>query len=273
MKVVNTIVPSVDGKGLMLGRPAYTDDLAEKNSLIVKVLRSPHPYAKILEIDYKEANELPGVELILTHKDFKRTPFTRAGQGYPEPSPHDKFVLDEYVRHIGDEVCAVAAVTNEIAIEALKLIKVKYEVLEPILDFETALDNENLIHPEPEIHEMFPIGFDPKRNLAAAYQMEVGNAAEDVAKCEVTLEQSFYTQAQAHAMMEPFTVNARLDYMDRLVIYSSTQTPIHVRRILSQTLGVPLSRIRVIKPRVGGGFGGKQALHGEMLVSAVTLLT
>jgi len=273
MKVVNTIVPSVDGKGLMLGRPAYTDDLAEKNSLIVKVLRSPHPYAKILEIDYKEANELPGVELILTHKDFKRTPFTRAGQGYPEPSPHDKFVLDEYVRHIGDEVCAVAAVTNEIAIEALKLIKVKYEVLEPILDFETALDNENLIHPEPEIHEMFPIGFDPKRNLAAAYQMEVGNAAEDVAKCEVTLEQSFYTQAQAHAMMEPFTVNARLDYMDRLVIYSSTQTPIHVRRILSQTLEIPLSRIRVIKPRVGGGFGGKQALHGEMLVCSVTLRT
>lgn len=273
MKSVNKTIPSIDGKGLMMGRPAFTDDLAEKNSLIVKVLRSPHPFAKILNIDKSKALELEGVELILTHEDFKRNSYTRAGQGYPEPSPHDKFVLDEYVRHIGDEVCCVAAVTKEICEEALELIKVEYEVLNPILDFEDAIDNKSIIHDEPEAHEMFPIGFEPKRNIAASYKMEVGNTEEDVKKSDVVIKQSFYTQAQAHVMMEPHTVNARIDYLNRLVLYSATQTPIHVRRILSQTLEFPLSRIRVIKPRVGGGFGGKQALHGEMLVSAVTLRT
>jgi CO/xanthine dehydrogenase Mo-binding subunit len=273
MKTVNKQIPSLDGKGLLMGRPGYTDDLAEVNSLIVKALRSPHPFAKILEIDYSEALKIPGVELVLTHKDFKRNCFTRAGQGYPEPSPHDKFILDEYVRHIGDEVCAVAATTKEICEEALKAIKVKYEVFEPVLDFEKAIDHKSIIHDEDEIHEMFPIGLDAKRNIAAAYHMEVGNVEEDLKKSDVVIKESFYTHAQAHAMMEPHTVNARLDIHGRLVLISSTQTPIHVRRILSQTLEVPLSRIRVIKPRVGGGFGGKQCLHGEMLVSAVTLRT
>lgn len=273
MKVINKPIPSVDGKGLMLGRPAYTDDLADKNSLIVKVLRSPHAYAKIVSINSELAEQLEGVEIVLTHKDFNRNAFTRAGQGYPEPSPHDKFVLDEYVRHVGDEVCCVAAKTEKIASEALKLIEVEYEILEPVLDFEQAVDNKNIVHPEEDIYEMFPIGFEPKRNIAAAYHMEVGAVEDTLNESDVVISERFFTQAQAHAMMEPHTVNARLDYMDRLVLYSSTQTPIHVRRILSQTLEVPLSRIRVIKPRVGGGFGGKQALHGEMLVSAVTLKT
>lgn len=273
MKVVNKGIRSVDGKGIMMGRPAFTDDLAEPNSLIVKVLRSPHPYAKIISIDDSEAKKLNGVELILTHKDFTRKPFTRAGQGYPEPSPHDKFVLDEYVRHIGDEVACIAAVNDEICTKALSLLKVEYEVLEPILDFEEAIDSTIVIHPEDEIHEMFPIGFEPKRNIAASYTMEVGNVDKEIGNCDVVLEKSFYTQAQAHVMLEPHTVNARIDYQDRLVLFSATQTPIHVRRILSQVLDYPLSRIRVIKPRVGGGFGGKQALHGEMFVSAVTLRT
>ena len=273
MKTVNKKIPSLDGKGLLMGRPGYTDDLAEQNSLIVKVLRSPHPYAKIVSIDESEALKIPGVELVLTHKDFSRRPYTRAGQGYPEPSPHDKFVLDEYVRHIGDEVLAVAAVSNEVCLEALKVIKVEYEVLEPVLDFEKSIGNETIIHPEEEAHEMFPIGFEPKKNIAAAYKMEVGSVEEDLKKSDVVIKESFYTQAQAHMMLEPHTVNARLDFHGRLVLISSTQTPIHVRRILSQTLDIPLSRIRVIKPRVGGGFGGKQCLHGEMLVSAVTMRT
>jgi CO/xanthine dehydrogenase Mo-binding subunit len=273
MKVINKAIPSVDGKGLMLGKPGYTDDLAEPNSLIVKVLRSPHAFAKIKHIDTSKAKRLIGVELVLTYKDFKRIPFTRAGQGYPEPSPHDKFVLDNFVRYVGDEVCCVAAKTEKICDEALKLIHVEYEILEPILDFEKAKDNDIIIHPEPEIHDMFPIGFDPKRNIAASYNMEVGDVEQELANCDVVIEDTFYTQAQAHAMLEPHTVNARIDFQGRLVLYSSTQTPFHVRRILSQTLEIPLSKIRVIKPRVGGGFGGKQSLHGEMLVSAVTLRT
>jgi CO/xanthine dehydrogenase Mo-binding subunit len=257
----------------MMGRKAYTDDLAEPESLIVKILRSPHAHARIKKIDAKEALKLEGVELVLTHKDFERRSFTRAGQGYPEPSPHDKFVLDEYVRHIGDEVACVAAIDELTCTKALKLIEVEYDVLEPILDFEKAIDSNTIIHDEDGIHEMFPIGFEPKRNIAASYSMEVGNVEEDMKHCDVVLKQSFYTQAQAHVMLEPHTVNARIDYQNRLVLISATQTPVHVRRILSQTLDIPLSKIRVIKPRVGGGFGGKQALHGEMFVSTVTLRT
>ena len=272
-KVVNQKTPSVDGKGIMMGRPAFTDDLAEANSLIVKVLRSPHAFAKIKKIDVSKAKALTGVEVVLTYHDVPRTSFTRAGQGYPEPSPHDKFILDEYVRYVGDEVACVAAVNESIADQALKLIEVEYEVLEPVLDYETAYENKNIIHPEDGIREMFPIGFEPKKNVAAAYDMHVGDVEDALSKCDVVIDETYYTQAQAHAMLEPHTANARLDYHNRLVIYTATQTPYHVRRIISQTLDMPISKIRVIKPRVGGGFGGKQAIHGEFFVSLVTLKT
>ena len=272
-KVVNNLTPSVDGKGLMQGRTAYVDDLAPENCLIVKLLRSPHAFAKVKSVDISEALKLPGVECILTKDNVPHVSFTRAGQGYPEPSPHDKFIFDEYVRYVGDEVAAVAAVNEEVANEALKLIKVDYEVLEPVLDFEKAFDNPSVIHPEDGIHEMFPIGFDPKKNLAASYEMEVGNVAEELKKCDVVVEDTFYSQAQAHAMMEPHSSFAKLDEHNRLVVYSTTQTPFHVRRIISKTLGLPVEKIRVIKPRVGGGFGGKQAFHGEMFVSLVALRT
>jgi len=273
MRVVNQKIPSLDGKSLMLGRPAYSNDFADTESLIVKVLRSPHPFARIKSIDSSAAKAIKGVVLVLTYHDFPRIPFTRAGQGYPEPSPHDKFVLDEFVRYIGDEVAIVAAVDEVTAAMALDHIHVEYEVLEPVLDFETAYENKIILHPEPEIHEMFPIGFEPRKNVAAAYHMEIGNIEETLKKCDVVIEKRFYTQAQAHAMMEPHTANARFDVQDRLVLYSSTQTPVHVRRIISQALEFPISRIRVIKPRVGGGFGGKQAIHGELIVATVTIRT
>ncbi len=271
--VVNTFNPSIDGKGIMMGRKAFTEDFAPKDALIIKVMRSPHAFAKITHIDVSEAKKLPGVEIVLTHKDFKRNAYTRAGQGYPEPSPHDKFVLDEYVRHVGDEVCAVAAVDEATALKALDAIKVDFEVYDPVLDFEGAKDHKVRVHPEDDIHEMFPIGFDPKRNLAAAYHMEIGDVGKTLDDSDVVVEESFHTTPQAHAMMEPHAVHAEIDYNDRLLMFSSTQTPFHVRRILSQTLEVPIHKIRVIKPRVGGGFGGKQALHGEMLCAAVTLRT
>ena len=272
-RVVNNITPSLDGKGLMQGRSFYTDDLAAQNSLVIKLLRSPHAFARIKSIDVSEAEKVPGVACILTKDNVPHVPFTRAGQGYPEPSPHDKFIFDDYARYVGDEVAAVAAVSEEIALEAMKKIKVDYEVLEPVLDFEKAYENKSVIHPEDGIHEMFPIGFDPKKNLAASYEMEVGNVAEELKKCDYIVEDTFYSQAQAHAMLEPHTCNARLDEHNRLVVYSTTQTPFHMRRIMSKTLGLPVEKIRVIKPRVGGGFGGKQAFHGEMFCALVTLRT
>jgi CO/xanthine dehydrogenase Mo-binding subunit len=194
MKIVHQKWPSLDGKGLMLGRPAYTDDFAEKDSLILKVLRSPHPFARIRSIDVTAAQALPGVECVLTHQDFPRIPFTRAGQGYPEPSPHDKFALDAYVRYVGDEVAVVAACDEVVAEKALELIRVDYEVLEPVLNFEEAKGNASILHPEPEIHEMFPIGFDPKHNVAASYHMEIGDVEKTLKTCDVVIEKTFFTQ-------------------------------------------------------------------------------
>ena len=190
-RVVNNVTPSVDGKGLMQGRSYYTDDIADQNSLVVKLLRSPHAFARIKSIDVSEAEKVPGVACILTKDNVPHVSFTRAGQGYPEPSPHDKFIFDEYARYVGDEVAAVAAVSEEIALEAMKKIKVDYDVLEPVLDFEKAFENKSVIHPEEGIHEMFPIGFDPKKNLAASYEMEVGNVEEELKKCEYIVERHF----------------------------------------------------------------------------------
>ena len=272
-KIVDNKTPSIDGKGLMMGRPSYTDDLAEPNSLIVKILRSPHAFAHIKNIDVTKAQALNGVACVLTYHDVPRVSFSRAGQGYPEPSPHDKFILDEYVRYVGDEVACVAAIDEETAEEALKLIEVEYEVLEPVLDFEKADGHRSIIHPESGIEQMFPMGFEPKRNIAASYAMHVGDVDEAFKSCDYIVEQAFYSQAQAHAMLETHSSNARLDYQNRLVIYSSTQTPFHMRRIMATTLGMSRSQIRFIKPRVGGGFGGKQAFHGEFFCALVTLKT
>ena len=273
MKVVNNKTHSIDGTALMQGKGKYTDDLAEQGSLVIKILRSPHAFAHIKSIDVSEAKKLNGVALVLTYKDVPHVSFSRAGQGYPEPSPHDKFILDEYVRYVGDEVAMVAAIDERVAEDALKLIKVEYEVLEPVLDFETAYENKSVIHPEDGIKEMFPIGFDPKKNVAASYEMHVGDVEKELAKSDVVVDETFYTQAQAHAMLETHSSNARLDIHNRLVIYSSTQTPFHMRRIMATTLGLPVSKIRFIKPRVGGGFGGKQAFHGEMFCALTTLKT
>ncbi len=273
MKQIIKSIPKVDGLGLIKGKPAYTRDLIPKNALVVKVLRSPHPFARIKNIDTKKAEALPGVECILTYKNVPRNIVTRAGQGYPEPSPHDKFILDEYVRYVGDEVAAVAAVTEDIAEEALKLIEVEYEVLEPVLDFEKAVDNPSVIHPEPEAHEMFPIGFDAKRNIAAEYHMGFGELEETLSKCDVVLKDTFYTQAQAHMATETHSSFAYVDFYGRLTIVSSTQVPYHIRRIVAHALDLKIEDVRVIKPRVGGGYGGKQQIHGELLVSLVALRT
>lgn len=273
MKVVNKSLPKIDGMGLIKGKPAYTNDLAPQNSLIIKVLRSPHPFAKIKNINTEKVEKLAGVECVLTYKNVPRNIVTRAGQGYPEPSPHDKFILDEYVRHVGDEVAAVAAINEEIAEKALKLIDVEYEVLEPVLDFEKAEGHSSVIHAEPEAHVMFPMGFEPSKNIVCAYHMNIGDVDEVLSKCDVVVRDTYYTQAQAHVTMETHSSFAYIDFYGRLNVVTSTQTPYHMRRLIGQALGMPIENIRVFKPRVGGGYGGKQQLHGELLASVVALKT
>eukprot|EP00362_Geleiidae_sp_MMETSP1317_P000779 CAMPEP_0201284188 /NCGR_PEP_ID=MMETSP1317-20130820/64723_1 /ASSEMBLY_ACC=CAM_ASM_000770 /TAXON_ID=187299 /ORGANISM="Undescribed Undescribed, Strain Undescribed" /LENGTH=266 /DNA_ID=CAMNT_0047603219 /DNA_START=581 /DNA_END=1378 /DNA_ORIENTATION=+ len=264
-KQVGLSIPKIDGEGILKGRPVYTNDFAPENALVVKIMRSPHAFARIVNIDKSQAEKLEGVETVITHKDkdITRNIYTRAGQGYPEPSPYDKFILDEYVRHVGDEVLAVAAVDMRTAEKALSLIKVEYEVLEPVLDFEKAIGNKNIIHPEKELMTLFPIGCDAKKNRAAAYSCEVGDTAAEIAKSDVIVEGRYFTQAQAHVMTECHNCFTYLDAYDRLNVVSATQVPIHVRRIMSKALNLDRSRIRVYKPKIGGGYGGKQQIHGE----------
>ncbi len=263
----------IDGIGLVVGRPAYADDLAPQDALVVRILRSPHAHARILAIDATEALKLPGVECVLSHTDVRRIPYTRAGQGHPEPSPHDKFIFDEYVRYVGDEVALVAASDDDTARAAMNLIEVKYEVLDAVLDFEQAIDNAVVLHPEPEIHDMFPIGFEPKRNIAAAYNMEIGDIEKTLRDSDVTVESTYFTQAQAHVALEPHTAFTYLDLHGRLNVVTSTQNPFHTRRLLGQALEMPLRNIRVQKPRIGGGFGAKQHVHVEPYAALVTLKT
>ncbi len=272
-KYINSSFPKTDGVGLLLGKPVYTDDLPIHQPLVVKILRSPHAFAKIINIDTAKAIKLPGVACILTYQDVPRIPFTRAGQSFPEPSPYDKFLLDEYVRYVGDEVAIIAAVDENTALKAMQSIKVAYQVLQPILDLEQAEGNTSIIHNEPEIFANFEIGFNPKQNLAATFVAEVGNTADVLSNCAHVVRNTYYTQGQAHVMMETHRAAAHFDHQGRLVITTSTQVPFHVRRIVARALELPISKIRIIKPRIGGGFGGKQALHGEIIVAAVALKT
>jgi len=271
MNEVGTSYPKLDGLGLVTGKPAYTDDLAPSEALVVRALRSPHAFARIRKIDTRAAEKLPGVECVFTYQDVPRVAITRAGQGYPEPSPRDRFVLDEYVRFVGDEVAIVAAVSAECAQAGLDALEVEYEILEPLLDFEQALDHLPVIHPEPESHEMFPIGFAPERNLAASYEMQVGDVAKVLGRTDVVLERTYYTQAQDHVALEPHAAVTYLDVQQRLNVITSTQNPFHTRRIMGEALQLPLHRIRVFKPRIGGGFGGKQIVHGELFAAMATL--
>ncbi|MEW8954913.1 xanthine dehydrogenase family protein molybdopterin-binding subunit [Clostridium sp.] len=265
-------IKKIDAMSITTGKPVYTDDLAMKDALVVKLLRSPHSFAKILDIDIERALKVPGVECILTYKDVPKERFTLAGQSYPEPSPYDRLILDEIVRYVGDEVAIIAAKDERTALKAMDLIKVKYEVYEPVLDFETAEGHSSIVH-EEEVKCNFNIGMEKEKNIASKEYVEHGNVEEELKKCDYVVEETYYTQAQAHCMMETYRAFNYMDHMGRLVVVSSTQIPFHVKRHLSRALQIPGSKIRVIKPRIGGGFGGKQTACVEIFTAIVTLKT
>jgi len=273
MKNVGHSLRKIDGMAIATGKPVYTEDLAMAKALVVKILRSPHSFAKIISIDSSGAEKLEGVECILTYKDVPKGRFTLAGQSYPEPSPYDRLILDELVRYVGDEVAIIAAVDEKTALQAMKKIKVEYEVLEPVLDFEQALGHASIIHPEEDLACNFEIGLQQERNIAAAYNDAVGDVEEEFKRCSVVVEDVYYPQAQAHAMMETYRAFTQLDHTGRLVVVSSTQVPFHIKRQLARALQIPASKVRVIKPRIGGGFGGKQTGSVEVFAGIVTLKT
>lgn len=260
---------------LLLGKPVYTDDLAPKDCLVVKLLRSPYANAIIKDINTAIAMKVPGIEAIYTYKDIDQHQkrFTCAGQTYPEPSPYDRLILDQHVRFIGDPVAIVAGETENCVDKAIKLIKAEYEVLEPVLDFTTALDNPILVHPEDNWEALCPVGADNKRNLCAHDESSNGDVDKVLDDCDIIIDRTYHTKACQQSMMETFRTYCTIDTYGRLNVISSTQIVFHCRRIISHALGISPSLIRVTKPRIGGGFGAKQTSVSEIYPAFVTWMT
>lgn len=260
---------------LLLGKPVYTDDLVPKDCLVVKLLRSPYANAIIKDINTAIAMKVPGIEAIYTYKDIDQHQkrFTCAGQTYPEPSPYDRLILDQHVRFIGDPVAIVAGETENCVDKAIKLIKAEYEVLEPVLDFTTALDNPILVHPEDNWEALCPVGADNKRNLCAHDESSNGDVDKVLDDCDIIIDRTYHTKACQQSMMETFRTYCTIDTYGRLNVISSTQIVFHCRRIISHALGISPSLIRVTKPRIGGGFGAKQTSVSEIYPAFVTWRT
>ena len=273
MANVNTSVRKKDAMALVTGQPVYTDDLAPKDCLIIKLLRSPYASAVIEEINTEIAMKVAGIECILTHHDVPDCRFTMAGQTYPEPSPYDRLILEDRVRYVGDPVAVIAGIDEACVDRALKMIRVKYKVETPVLDFRTAKDNKTLVHPEESWQSLIPVGADNKRNLCAEGLEAYGDVETAFAQSDCVIERTYHTKANQQAMMETFRAYTYLDLYGRLNVVSSTQVTFHVRRIVATALNIPKSKVRVIKPRIGGGFGAKQSAIMEVYPALVTLKT
>ena len=275
-KAFHTVQHSVrkkDAMQLLTGKPVYTDDLAPKDALIVKLLRSPHANAIVRSIDTEKAKKVPGIVDIYTWEDVPKNRYSNAGQTYPEPSPYDRLIIDRHVRFSGDVVAIIAAEHEKAALQAMRLIRVEYDVLEAVLDFRKAKDGEILVHPEEDWSVPCDMGDDHRRNLVATGRTSAGDIDAVVKDCDIVLDRTYHTKAFQQGMMETFRTYTEMDAYGRLHVVSSTQIVFHCRRILSRALGIPKSRIRVEKPRIGGGFGAKQTSVSEVYPAFVTWMT
>lgn len=261
----------LDAVKLAQGKPAFAADMEKRGLLHAKVLHSPHAHARIKSIDTSKAKALPGVAAVLTWQDIPRVVYSTAGQSDPIPGPLDTFSLDHKVRFVGDRVAFVAAETPEIAEKALSLIEVEYEILPAILDSREALDNPVKIHDEPEYVNF--ADSNPDRNLAAHIRIDIGDVEKGFKEADEIFEAEYEVPKVQQAHIEPHVAVTYWDEDDRLVIRTSTQVPFHVRRMLAPVLGLPVKRIRVIKPRIGGGFGGKQEVLMEDVPAHLTIAT
>ena len=271
-KSVGKSVRKKDAMQLLLGKGVYTDDVTG-DALVVKLLRSPHANAMVRSIRTDAAKKVPGVVDIYTWEDVPRHRFAIAGQTYPEPSPYDRLIIDRHVRFVGDVVAIIAAENEKAALKAMKLIRVEYEVLEAVLDFRTARDNPVLVHPEEDWFPPCPVGGDNKRNLVASEVNSDGDVDAVMADCEIRIDHTYHTRAFNQAMMETFRTYCEIDRYGRLHVISSSQIVFHCRRIIANALGIPKSRVRVEKPRIGGGFGAKQTAVSEIYPAFVTWKT
>lgn len=275
MKVVNQPLRKKDAMQLVTGQPVYVDDVTPRDCLCVKLLRSPHANAIVKSINKTAAMKVPGMEDIFTWEDVDQDGrrYTQAGQTYPEASPYDRLVIDRHVRFVGDVVAILAGADEKCVDKAMKLVKVEYEVLEPVLDFHTAKDNPVLVHPEDNWESLAPVGADNKRNLCAHDECGNGDIDAVLADCDVVIDRVYHTQACQQAMMETFRTYCEIDTYGRLHIISSTQIVFHTRRIVANALHIPKSKVRVTKPRIGGGFGAKQTAVSAVYPAFVTWMT
>lgn len=267
--VVGHSEPKVDAVKLAKGRPVFTDDIELPGLLHGALLTSPHAHARILHIDTSRARALPGVHAVLTHLEVPRVIYASGGQTWPNPPPWDQVSLDDKVRHVGDRVAVVAAETPEIAQAALKLIDVTYAVLPAVFTAAEARTGAVVIHDEPDAEKIQ----DAAHNLAITNHAQHGDITRGLAEADQVFERVYHVHQVQQASIEPHVCVTYWDEDDRLVIRTSTQVPFHVRRMVAPLLGLPVKRIRVIKPRVGGGFGGKQEMLIEDLCAHLTLAT
>lgn len=275
MKVVNQPLRKKDAMQLVTGQPVYVDDVTPRDCLCVKLLRSPHANAIVKSINKTAAMKVPGMEAIFTWEDVDQDGrrYTQAGQTYPEASPYDRLVIDRHVRFVGDVVAILAGADEKCVDKAMKLVKVEYEVLAPVLDFHTAKDNPVLVHPEDNWESLAPVGADNRRNLCAHDECGNGDIDAVLADCDVVIDRVYHTQACQQAMMETFRTYCEIDTYGRLHIISSTQIVFHTRRIVANALHIPKSKVRVTKPRIGGGFGAKQTAVSAVYPAFVTWMT
>ncbi|MDX1688260.1 MAG: molybdopterin cofactor-binding domain-containing protein [Candidatus Promineifilaceae bacterium] len=269
-QVVGKPETKVDALKLVKGNPAFVDDFEKRDMLYAKLLTSPHAHARIVDIDDSEARALSGVHAIVHYKNVKRVRYASGGQSYPNPLPYDQVSFDNKVRHVGDRVAAVAAESPEIAEEAIKRIKVEYEVLPAVFDENEAIkEGAPVIHDEPDMEG----AYDAEHNISHFIEAEVGDVEDGFAEADHVFEQTFRVHQVQQTPIEPHICIGYWDADERLVLRTSTQVPFHVRRMVAPLLGLPVKRIRVIKPRIGGGFGAKQEMLIEDIVGHLVLAT
>lgn len=289
LRVVGKVKQKVDGPKLVAGKKAFVEDFVDADACVMKILRSPHAHAYIKSIDTADAEKTPGVLLVVTHKNCPDTYYTPAGQGFPEPSPWDMKMFNEKVRHHGDRVAGIIAETEEIALDAMKKIKVEYEVLPAVIDIDDAESCKAVVHDsvvefqtgtpdewvaknkdvdprEGKVIYSFPMGGDPRKNVISHVAGGMGDIEQAWKDSDAIVERTFKSSQPSQTPLEPHVSYAKMDG-DRIIVHASTQVPFFARRKVAQVLQIPENKVRVIKERIGGGYGSKQDVLLDELVA------